>query len=120
MRCSIVLFALFISATVVQRQAYADVGPTQADLNAAGESVEWLLPNHDYAGQRFVDLKQINRDNAAQLRPVCVYQAGDVRLFQPNPLVYKGWMYITTVTSTIAVDAATLCNSLALRLAAEG
>jgi alcohol dehydrogenase (cytochrome c) len=107
MRCSIVLFALFISATVVQRQAYADVGPTQADLNAAGESVEWLLPNHDYAGQRFVDLKQINRDNAAQLRPVCVYQAGDVRPFPPNPLVYKGSMYITTVTSTIAVDAAT-------------
>lgn len=78
-----------IAGVSVQRQAGADTGPTQAELVAAGESVEWLLPNHDYAGQRFVDLKQIGRDNAAQLRPVCMYQADDVRGFQPNPLVYK-------------------------------
>jgi alcohol dehydrogenase (cytochrome c) len=107
MRYSAVLFSLFIAAVLVQREACADMGPTQAELDAGGESVEWLLPNHDYAGQRFVDLKQIGRDNAAQLRPVCIYQAGDVRRFQPNPLVYKGLMYITTATSTIAIDAAT-------------
>ena len=106
MRYSIVLSALFAAAFLLQRQADADAGPTQAELDAAGESIEWLLPNHDYAGQRFVDLKQITRDNAAQLRPVCIYQAGDTRGFQPNPLVYKGLMYITTVTSTIAIDAA--------------
>ena len=107
MRFSIVLFALFIAVVLAQRQACAAMGPTQAELDAAGESVEWLLPNHDYAGQRFVDLKQIRRDNAAQLRPICIYQAGDVRGFQPNPLVYKGLLYITTVTSTMAIDAAT-------------
>jgi len=107
MRFSIVLFALFIAVVLAQRQACAEMGPTQAELDAAGESVEWLLPNHDYAGQRFVDLKQIRRDNAAQLRPICIYQAGDVRGFQPNPLVYKGLLYITTVTSTMAIDAAT-------------
>jgi alcohol dehydrogenase (cytochrome c) len=107
MRFSIVLFALFIAVVLAQRQACAEMGPTQAELDAAGESVEWLLPNHDYAGQRFVDLKQIKRDNAAQLRPICIYQAGDVRGFQPNPIVYKGLLYITTVTSTMAIDAAT-------------
>jgi alcohol dehydrogenase (cytochrome c) len=98
---------LLIALVLAQRQACAAMGPTQAELDAAGESVEWLLPNHDYAGQRFVDLKQIKRDNAAQLRPICIYQAGDVRGFQPNPLVYKGLLYITTVTSTMAIDAAT-------------
>ena len=107
MRFSNVLFTLFFAAVLAQRQAQADTGPTQAELDAAGDSVEWLLPNHDYAGQRFVDLKQITRDNVAQLRPVCIYQAGDVRGFQPNPLVYKVLMYITTVTSTIAIDAVT-------------
>jgi len=107
MRFSIVPFALLIAVVLAQRQACAAMGPTQAELDAAGESVEWLLPNHDYAGQRFVDLKQIRRDNAAQLRPICIYQAGDVRGFQPNPLVYKGLLYITTVTSTMAIDAAT-------------
>jgi len=107
MHFSIVPFALLIAVVLAQRQACAAMGPTQAELDAAGESVEWLLPNHDYAGQRFVDLKQIRRDNAAQLRPICIYQAGDVRGFQPNPLVYKGLLYITTVTSTMAIDAAT-------------
>jgi len=107
MRSHIALFSLFMSSIVLQCQAYAESGPTQTELSAANDGVEWLLPNHDYAGQRFVDLKQINRDNAAQLRPVCIYQAGDVRTFQPNPLVYKGSMYLTTATSTIAVDAAT-------------
>jgi len=107
MRYDIVLLSLFMSSIVLQCQADAESGPTQIELSAASESVEWLLANHDYAGQRFVDLKQINRDNAAQLRPVCIYQAGDMRIFQPNPLVYKGAMYLTTVTSTIAVDAAT-------------
>jgi alcohol dehydrogenase (cytochrome c) len=107
MRRSLVFFALCISATLPPRQGSADMGPSQAELNAASDSVEWLLPNHDYAGQRFVDLKQITPENAAQLRPVCIFQAGDTRGFQPNPLVYKGLMYITTVTSTIAIDAST-------------
>jgi alcohol dehydrogenase (cytochrome c) len=107
MRFFIGLVASFIAPLLAQHQVHADSGPTQTELNAAGESVEWLLPNHDYAGQRFIDLKQIERDNAAQLRPVCIYQAGDVGRFQPNPLVYKGVMYITTMTSTIAIDAAT-------------
>src|SRR6201984_3901131 len=105
MRYSAVLFSLFIAVVLVQREARADMGPTQAELDAAGESCEWLLPNHDYAGQRFVDLKQIKRDNAAQLGPICIYQAGDVGRFQPNPLVYKGVMYITTMTATIAINA---------------
>jgi alcohol dehydrogenase (cytochrome c) len=107
MRFFIGLVASFIAPLLAQHQVHADSGPTQTELNAAGESVEWLLPNHDYAGQRFVDLKQIKRDNAAQLRPVCIYQAGDVGRFQPNPLVYQGVMYITTMTATIAIDAAT-------------
>jgi len=107
MRFFIGLVALFIAPLLARHPAHADSGPTQMELTAASESVEWLLPNHDYAGQRFVDLKQVSRDNAAQLRPVCIYQAGDVRNFQPNPIVYKGVMYITTATSTIAIDAAT-------------
>jgi alcohol dehydrogenase (cytochrome c) len=96
-----------LAAGLAHRDAYADGGPTQAELNAADRSTEWLLPNHDYAGQRFVDLKQITSQNAAELRPVCIYQAGDVRPFHTNPLVYQGVMYVTTPSSTVALDAAT-------------
>jgi hypothetical protein len=66
-----------------------------------------IHPTFVYAGTRYVDLGQINPGNAAQLRPVCIYQAADMGRFLNNPLVYRGVMYITTAQSTIALDAAT-------------
>lgn len=81
--------------------------PSQEELNAANSnSNDWLMSNHDYSGQRFVDLKQITPNNAAQLRPTCMFQAGDTKPFHNNPVVYRGVMYVTTSTSTIALDAA--------------
>ena len=81
-------------------------GPSQQELNAAqSNTTDWLMSNHDYTGQRYVDLKQINRLNAASLRPACLYQAGDTKPFHNNPVVYRGVMYITTTYSTVALDA---------------
>lgn len=82
--------------------------PTQAELNAAQNTTDWLMPNHDYGGQRFVDLKQINRSNAASLQPVAIYQVADASVFHNNPLVYQGVMYVATTNSTMALDATTL------------
>lgn len=86
---------------------HAQTGPSQDELNAADVRTDWLLPNHGYAGQRYVDLQQITRDNASQLRPVCLYNSGDLTRFPCNPLVYDGVMYITTGSVTVALDAAT-------------
>lgn len=82
-------------------------GPTQVELDKAEVSQEWLLPHHDYMGQRFVGLRQITRATAPSLRPVCLYQAGDQNSFATNPLVYRGILYFTTGIGTIALDAAT-------------
>src|SRR5262252_9229100 len=84
----------------------AETGPSQDELNAADSRTDWLLHNHDYDGQRFVDLQHITRDNAAQLRPVCLYNSGDLTRFPNIPLVYNGVMYITTGNVTVALDAA--------------
>jgi alcohol dehydrogenase (cytochrome c) len=81
-------------------------GPTQEELNRAADSTRnWLYQTHDYAGARYVALDQINERSAGQLRPVCVFQVGDEGNFQTGPIVYQGTMYITTVRSTIALDA---------------
>jgi alcohol dehydrogenase (cytochrome c) len=81
--------------------------PSQGELNAAQtNTTDWLVSNHDYSGQRFVDLKQINQQNVSTLRPACLYQIGDTKAFHTNPVVYRGVMYITTTWSTIALDAA--------------
>jgi len=86
----------------------SSAGPSQDELNKAQtNTTDWLVSNHDYSGQRFVDLKQINTQNVASLRPACLYQAGDTKAFHNNPVIYRGVMYITTSTSTIALDATT-------------
>ena len=88
--------------------APSTAAPTQQELNAAqANSSDWLLSNHDYTGQRYVDLKEITPQNVARLRPAAIYQVGDTRTFHNNPLVYHGVMYITTTRSTIAIDAVT-------------
>ncbi|HCQ98418.1 MAG TPA: pyrrolo-quinoline quinone, partial [Acidobacteria bacterium] len=86
----------------------AQPGPTQAELNAAStNTTDWLMTRHGYDAQRYVDLDQINRDNAASLRPVCIYQTAFTGPFNTNPVVYQGVMYLTAGTSTMAVDATT-------------
>ena len=43
------------------------------DTDGSTDTRNWLSASKDYAGQRFVDLNQINAGNAARLRPVCIY-----------------------------------------------
>lgn len=83
-------------------------GPNQRQLNSAHESVaHWLYATHDYSGRRYVPLDQINARNVGDLQPVCAYQAGDLRAFHTNPLVYQGVMYLTTRYEALAIDART-------------
>jgi alcohol dehydrogenase (cytochrome c) len=82
------------------------MGPTQADLEAA-KPQNWLYASHDYAGTRFVDLKQITPANARTLRAVCLYRSEMAGPTQTNPIVYDGVMYLTFTRSTVAIDATT-------------
>ncbi len=82
-------------------------GPDQTALNGAERSTDWLVHTHDYAGTRFSPLDRINTSNAARLAPVCMYQIGEPDNFQTGPIVYRGTMYVTTRTLTMALDAAT-------------
>jgi alcohol dehydrogenase (cytochrome c) len=85
----------------------ATSGPDQATLTAAATSGDWLVHNHDYAGTRHSPLSEITTANAAQLRPACIFQMGERDNFQTGPIVHDGVMYVTTMLTTIALDAAT-------------
>jgi alcohol dehydrogenase (cytochrome c) len=83
-------------------------GPTQEELRGAARSTrDWLYHTHDYSGARFVALDQINTANVGRLQVACALQLGEVATFLSGPIVYQGVMYVTTATSTIALDAAT-------------
>jgi alcohol dehydrogenase (cytochrome c) len=99
--------AAVIFVAAVPSLASPQSGPTQQELNEAAHSAKnWLHPNHDYAGTRYVELKQITPANVNSLRPVCMYQTKERVPTQTNPLVYDGILYLTTMHYTIALDAA--------------
>lgn len=83
-------------------------GPRQAELDAAqSNSRDWLYHNHDYAGSRYVDVDEIDRGNVHRLGATCAFQMGAPGPFQSGPIVYDGVMYVTSLLSTVALDAAT-------------
>lgn len=84
------------------------VGPTQAQLDAAADNArDWLYAAGDYAMTRHAPAGEVTPANAHRLRPICAFQAGDVRAFHTNPLVYDGVMYLTTRHDAVAIDART-------------
>src|SRR5215813_13681373 len=86
--------------------------PTQAELDAADtDTSSWLMYNKGYRGQRYSLLKTINAGNAAKLRPVCMFQLGELGTFSTGPVVYDGILYATTHLGTYAIDATT-CKKL--------
>lgn len=78
-------------------------GPTHQQLVTPRRSSDnWLLVNHDYAGQRFSPATQITPLSVRRVRLVCHIDLGTTPPFQTNPIVYEGVVYITTTSSTIA------------------
>ena len=96
--------AIFIKGSAAS--APDGAGPSQEELNAAFRSTrDWLYHTHDYSGSRFVALDQIDSTNAKRLQAVCAFQVGEIANFQTGPVVYDGTMYVTTVHTTVALDA---------------
>ena len=96
--------AIFIKGSAAS--APDGAGPSQEELNAASRSTrDWLYHTHDYSGSRFVALDQIDSTNAKRLQAVCAFQVGEIANFQTGPIVYDGTMYVTTVRTTVALDA---------------
>jgi alcohol dehydrogenase (cytochrome c) len=86
-------------------------GPTQAELDAAPTSTDWLYHTHNYSGTRYSNLSEINTTNANRLSLVCTYRLGDPSFFQAGPIVWRGVMYLSNIRVTAAIDAAT-CREL--------
>ncbi len=87
-------------------------GPTQAELDSADSATSsWLMYNKGYRAERYSSLKQIDTGNAGKLKPVCIFQLGELGTFSTGPVVYDGILYATTHLGTYAIDATT-CEKL--------
>ncbi len=86
--------------------------PSQSELDAADSSTtNWLMYNKGYRGARYSLLQRINASNAKNMRPVCMFQLGELGTFSTGPVVYDGILYATTHLGTYAIDATT-CKKL--------
>ena len=87
-------------------------GPTQAELDGADAATgSWLMYNKGYRGERYSSLAQITAPNAAGLRPLCMFQLGELGTFETGPVMYEGLLYVTTHLGTYAIDA-TSCRKV--------
>src|SRR5262247_3407060 len=102
------MLAAVLLVALTSLPAHAGSGPTQTELDAAAaNATDWLHTNHDYGGQRFVDATGINRQNADALQPELPLRGRRAVPVLHERLVYRGVMYLTTPSDTIALDAAT-------------
>jgi alcohol dehydrogenase (cytochrome c) len=86
--------------------APAALAQTQDELlKGATDTHNVLNYGMGYNLQRFSTLTQINKDTVKRLVPVWNYSFDDNRSEETQPLVYKGVIYVTTDSATMAVDA---------------
>lgn len=75
--------------------------------SAYAQGKEWPTYNGNYEAHRFSPLTQITAANVARVRRACSYDTKEALPMQSGPLVINGIMYVTTDTSTYALDART-------------
>jgi glucose dehydrogenase len=79
-----------------------------ATLACAAQNTDWPAYNGGRDGEHYSALKQINRENVAQLKVAWTFDTGEKGGIQDNPLIVGGTMYAYTPTQkVIALDAAT-------------
>jgi alcohol dehydrogenase (cytochrome c) len=76
-------------------------------LNQAGQAATsgWRTFNGDYAADRYSPIAQINTGNVGSLHRVASCQLPETTSFQAGPIIVGETLYVTTATSTYAVDA---------------
>jgi alcohol dehydrogenase (cytochrome c) len=75
--------------------------------NGANDSANVLNYGMGYSLQRYSPLTQINRQTAKNLVPVWNYSYDDNHSEESQPLIYKGVLYVTTNSATMALNART-------------
>ena len=80
---------------------------TQDLVNSAKDNSAVLHYGMQYNEQRYSPLAQINRQTVKHLAPAWNYSYDDNHSEESQPLVYKGVLYVTTNSATIALNAAT-------------
>ena len=86
----------FVVAAVCQLALVAGAQGSDEIEQMSQDDAQWVMPGKDYAGTRFSGLKQINTNNAAQLKVAWSFSTGVLQGHEAAPLVIGDTMYIVT------------------------
>lgn len=102
------LRALAIAGLISMCVGAASQAQTLSDLlNDEKETANVLTYGMGYSNQRYSPLKSINKANVGKLVPVWNYSLNNSQAQESQPIVMDGVMYVTTHSSTVAIDAVT-------------
>lgn len=89
--------------------AFAQSGPTQQQLQAAGsDSANWVLPGRTYANNRYVRESQITTSNVRNLKVAWTFKIPDSTTIEAVPTVWDNTVYIPSGHDNIyALDSET-------------
>src|SRR4029453_5536427 len=89
----LVIASIIVAATTGSRAQVGKFTPVTTEMLVNPSPDDWLMYSRTYDAQRFSPLKQINRQNAGQLRQVWTHEM-EMGTVESIPLVYRGVMYI--------------------------
>jgi PQQ-dependent dehydrogenase (methanol/ethanol family) len=109
MRTRSTLYALLIGSLACATTAQSPGSSTtvSSSVASASSSADWPSYNGSLEGTRYSQLSQITAANASRLERACTFDSGEDMSMQSGPVVVNGVLYLTTDTSTYAIDAAT-------------
>ena len=96
---SFALACVLAAATAATAQSLDDLRKSHTTTDAV------LTYGMGYANQRYSPLKAIDKSNVSRLVPVWAYSLNNPQGQESQPIVHDGVMYVTTHTSTVAIDA---------------
>ena len=80
---------------------------TATQQAATSMASDWPSYNGTLEGTRYSPLTQLTPANASSLERACTFDTGESMSMQSGPVVINNVLYLTTDTSTYAIDAAT-------------
>ncbi|MBD5634040.1 MAG: PQQ-binding-like beta-propeller repeat protein, partial [Candidatus Eremiobacteraeota bacterium] len=105
------LFALvaIVSVVATPRLRASTSWPTvEAYAKAGSDSSNWVLPAHDYSGNRYIANAKIDATNVATLTKVWSTKIDARGPLETSPIVWDGTMYVTSSHNDVyALDAKT-------------
>ena len=104
--------SIFLCTAAARSQSAANqpgtpIDVTARDLDAKEIRNNWLSYHGDLTGRRYSSLKEITRDNIAQLQLKWVFHSRKVRVLGATPVVVGGVMYMTASNDLFAIDGRT-------------